>query len=323
MGRTLVVTVDAEAGGQRLDAFLALTFQELSRAQLQRLIEECQVLVDGQSSRAAARVRPGQRIEVRVPPPVPAEPEPQAIPLRILLEDEDLVVLDKPAGLVVHPAPGSPDGTLVNALLAHCDDLSGVGGVERPGIVHRLDRNTSGLMVVAKNDRAHRDLSAQFQRHDVEKLYLAFAVARPGEPRLPDRGRWDTLHGRHPVHRKRFSSKVARGKRAVSEYEVRRRFAGPGWGALEVAVRLLTGRTHQVRVHLADAGHPLLGDTLYGGRSERSFPLALQPARHALHAHKLGFRHPRTRELLAFESPLPFDLAELEDRLDVASRPVA
>lgn len=314
------MTVDPEAGEQRLDVFLAACLQELSRAQLQRLIEDGQVLVDGRSSRASLRVRPGQRVEVRIPPPQPAEPRPETIPLAVAYEDGDLLVLEKPAGLVVHPAPGSPDGTLVNALLAHCDDLSGVGGVTRPGIVHRLDRNTSGLMVVAKNDLAHRDLSEQFQRHDVEKIYLAFAVARPGEPVLAERGRFDTWFGRHPVHRKRFSSRVERGKRAVTDYQVLQRFRGPGWSALEVQLRLETGRTHQVRVHLADAGCPLLGDTLYGGRSVRAFPLELQPARHALHAHRLTFHHPRTRELLRFESPLPADLELLRERLRAAHR---
>jgi 23S rRNA pseudouridine1911/1915/1917 synthase len=240
--------------------------------------------------------------------------------LSVLYQDEDILVLDKPANLVVHPAPGNPDGTLVNALLHHCDDLSGIGGVARPGIVHRLDRNTSGVMVVTKNDRAHQALAAQFSHHTIYKRYIAFALKRDGATRLPDQGMFDTLFGRHPVQRKRFSSYVSQGKKAVSRYRVLHRFETEIWEALKIQIEPRTGRTHQIRVHLADHGHPILGDTLYGGRSARRFPVELQPKRHALHAAVLSFVHPSTGLMVSFESPLPEDLLDLEEELENATR---
>ncbi len=310
--RTLVV--DPESGGQRLDRFLADNLTHLSRSYLQKLIEDQMVLIDGRSARASTRVRPGEKVQVIEPPPRPAEPQPEAIPLDIVFEDADLIVLNKPPGLVVHPAPGAQDGTLVNALLHHCDDLSGVGGVERPGIVHRLDRNTSGLLVVTKNDLAHRHLAAQFHDHRVDKTYVAFAGWRSG-PALADGGSFDTLYGRHPVHRKRFSSKVERGKRAATHYRVIARYAPGAFTALKIELDLETGRTHQIRVHLADAGHPILGDKLYGGHKVKGLPAAMLPPRQALHAWRLGFVHPRTDERLDFEAPLPRDLRDLERTL--------
>jgi 23S rRNA pseudouridine1911/1915/1917 synthase len=316
--RTLVV--DPESAGQRLDRFLVTNLPDRSRSYLQKLIDDSSVLVGGRSERAAYRVRAGQRIEVIEPPPRPAEPQPQAIPLNLVYEDAHLVVVDKPAGLVVHPAPGSPDGTLVNALLEHCRDLSGIGGVERPGIVHRLDRNTSGLLVVTKNDRAHQHLSAQFQQRRVAKTYRAWAARRTDVPELAATGTFDTGYGRHPVHRKRFSSRVSGGKRAVTHYRVLARHRGGAWEALELELRLETGRTHQIRVHLADAGHPLLGDKLYGGRRLRGFPLDLLPERQALHAWRLGFDHPVSGERLDFEAPLPADLKRLAEQLRLAAR---
>ena len=286
------VIIDPESEGQRLDVFLAANLTIYSRSFLKKLIDEQCVWVNGQSVRAAYKVRAGEKVTVNLPPPEPAIPLAQEIPLQILYEDSDILVLDKPPGLVVHPAPGSPDGTLVNALLHYCKDLSGIGGVIRPGIVHRLDRDTSGALVVTKNDRAHRDLAEQFQAHQVRKTYVAFCGQRPGSKALPAKGRFDTLFGRHPVHRKRFSSLVERGKQAISDYRVLHKYSGDGFEALKVEVKLKTGRTHQIRVHLADAEHPILGDKLYGGRSARMFPQSIFPARQALHALELAFRHP-------------------------------
>ena len=233
--------------------------------------------------------------------------------LDVLYEDEDMLALNKPAGLSVHPGAGRSQGTLVNALLAHCRDLSGIGGVLRPGIVHRLDRETSGVLVVAKNDAAHLGLARQFARREVDKRYVAFVV---GEPEL-GQGTCDTLFGRHPTQRKRFSGRVRRGKRAVTRYQVVRS-AG---GAAELEVRLETGRTHQIRVHLAELGHPILGDRLYGGRrlgrirDDGLRALAAGLSRQALHAFRLSLHHPRTGEPLVFEAPLAVELVALRQRL--------
>ena len=316
------ITVDPESEGQRLDVFLSYALSSLSRSYLKKLIDEKHVLVGSRSVRAAYKVRAGELVEVREPPLSDPEPRPEPRPLSVLHEDSDLLVIDKPPGLVVHPAPGNPDGTLVNALLHHCRDLSGIGGVKRPGIVHRLDRDTSGVMVVTKNDTAHRHLARQFHGHQVKKVYIAFAGRRPNARKLPDQGRFATLFGRHPVHRKRFSSKVERGKKAESGYRVLQRYAGEGWSAVKVQMEPRTGRTHQIRVHLADADHPILGDKLYGGRSARVFPSWLFPGRQALHAHQLTFVHPASGESLGFTAPLPEDLLELEQRLkEAADRP--
>jgi 23S rRNA pseudouridine1911/1915/1917 synthase len=313
------ITVDPESEGQRVDVFLSDVLTSLSRSYIKKLIDEKHVLVDGRSVRAAHRVRAGERVDVREPPLADPQPRPEAFPLSVLHEDADLLVIDKPPGLVVHPAPGCPDGTLVNALLHHCRDLSGIGGVKRPGIVHRLDRDTSGVMVVTKNDFAHRDLARQFRGHQVRKVYIAFSGKRPDARELPAQGSFSTLFGRHPVHRKRFSSRVERGKEAESLYRILQRYQGEGWSALKVQMEPRTGRTHQIRVHLADAGHPILGDKLYGGRSARVFPGWILPGRQALHAHKLTFVHPASGECLSFTAPLPGDLMELERRLKEAS----
>ncbi len=322
-----IFTVDPESEGQRLDVFLAAMLEGYSRSYLGKLIAAKHIRVEGHSVRAAHKLRAGEKISFDEPPVVPAGPLPENIPIRVIFEDTDILIVDKPAGLVVHPAPGSPDGTLVNALIHHCRDLSGIGGVARPGIVHRLDRDTSGVLVVTKNDRAHRDLAAQFHEHQVEKTYFAFCGRRPGARALPASGTFDTLFGRHPVHRKRFSSKVTRGKKALSVFSVLRRFASEGFEALKVEVRPRTGRTHQIRVHLADADHPILGDKLYGGRSARKFPAQILPPRQALHAHELTFNHPGTHKKISFKSDLPEDLQTLERELasliqknDVSSR---
>ncbi len=297
-----------QAGG-RLDAVVAAAIEELSRTQVQRLIDEGRVCVGGEvATKAKARVEPGDAIEVRVPPPEPLEVLPEPIPLAVLFEDADLIVIDKPAGLVVHPAPGHASGTLVNALLHHCKDLSGIGGVLRPGIVHRLDKDTSGVMVVAKSERAHAALTAAFaaksrgEAGSLDRTYLA--ITSPAPPAAS--GTLRTLYGRHPIHRKKFSSKVASGKHAVTHWQVVEKLRD----AALVRFRLETGRTHQIRVHAADHGWPLVGDPVYGHRPRdpRLAEVARALGRQALHAATLAFDHPVTGVRLAFEAPLPADL---------------
>ncbi len=298
--------VPASDAGQRLDAFLAAQGLPLSRSQLKRLIEEDRCLVNGEPARPAKKLRAGDRISLEVPPPAPADASPEAIPLAVLFEDEHLIVIDKPAGMVVHPAAGHASGTLVNALLGHCRELSGVGGTLRAGIVHRLDKLTSGVLVASKNDAAHLGLAAQFALHSVERRYLVVVQGALA----PAAGTFDTLHGRHPTDRKRFTTRrLARGRRAVTHYRTLEALAG----ASLCEARLETGRTHQVRVHFADAGHPVLGDRVYGRApaEPRLRELARQLGRQALHAQVLGFRHPVTGEALRFSSPPPADLAGL------------
>lgn len=314
-GRSL--TVDETAAGWRLDRWLARELPGHSRSRLQALIEAGDVTLEGKPARASSRLRAGQTVVVRIPAPRPAAPRPEDIPLAIVHEDDRLLVLEKPAGLVVHPGAGVAQGTLVNALLHHVRDLSGIGGELRPGIVHRLDKGTSGLMVVAKDDAAHRDLVRQFAGRTVEKEYLAIVL---GVPR-PARGVVDSAIGRDPVNRKKMSLRARRARAARSDYAV----AEVLDGAALVRVRIHTGRTHQVRVHLASLGHPVAGDALYGGRrppaSPRGAPSEALRAlpRPALHAARLAFDHPGTGERLVFESPLPPDLEELRQRLSLAA----
>ena len=273
--------------------------------------------MDGLPTRAAARLRPGQQIEVEIPAPAVAEPAPEAIPLDVVFEDERLLVLDKPAFLAVHPGAGRTSGTLVNALLHHVKDLSGVGGVLRPGIVHRLDRGTSGLLVVAKDDAAHRALAAQFASRSVEKEYLAVVLGVPS----PRQGRIDQPIGRHPVERKRMAVR-ADGRVARSSYRVIEAFDG----AALVRVTIHTGRTHQIRVHLASIGHPVAGDARYGGTraapgrraASRQALAGLQ--RPALHAARLAFDHPQDGRRLCFESPVPKDIEGVLAALRAAAR---
>jgi 23S rRNA pseudouridine1911/1915/1917 synthase len=299
---------DEGDGGARLDAALAAV-AGISRSQARRWIDEGRVRLNQRTPRASQRVRAGDCVEAEPPEPLPSPLLPEPIPLVVLYEDADIVVVDKPAGLVVHPAPGHPSGTLVNALLHHCRDLAGVGGVLRPGIVHRLDRGTSGVMVAAKNDAAHARLAEQFRAHGVERVYLALVAAVPGA----DAGRVDRPIGRHPRDRKRMSVRTRSGREAHTAWRVVRRFPRSGVALLEV--RPETGRTHQIRVHLSAAGMPLVGDPSYGRAGRRAGPRALRFGRPALHAAVLGFDHPRSGGRLRFETlPAP-DLAALLARL--------
>jgi len=333
--------VAAEEAGERLDRVLARHVAELSRSRLKALIETGAVALDGRTIRDPNhRVNSGAAIAVDVPPPEPAKPTAEAIPLRVIYEDDDIIVIDKPRNLVVHPAAGNWTGTLVNALIAHCgDSLSGIGGERRPGIVHRLDKDTTGVMVVAKNDRAHQALAAQFADHgktdeSFERSYLAFVWGAPDRPH----GVLDKPIDRHPKARDRMAVRQG-GREAVTHWQVLERFAGrPGprrigkAGKPEkpeapvaslVACRLETGRTHQIRVHLASIGHPVMGDEVYGGgfRTKAALlPPEAQAAlgalgRQALHAHILMVKHPFTGEILTFRSELPPDLARLRSAL--------
>jgi len=295
----------------RLDHFLAAQNDiGLTRSQIQRLIDEGLVTVNGKPSKRNTKMRPGDEAILCEPPPQEAHAIAQDIPLHILYEDPFIVVVDKAPGMVVHPAPGHRDGTLVNALLGHCKDLSGVGGQLRPGIVHRIDKDTSGILVVSKTDEAHHHLADGFKHKIHTREYLAIASPAPQHAS----GRIATLHGRHPVHRKKFSSKVKRGKDAVTHYKVLEHYSE---GAALVSFRLETGRTHQIRVHSADSGFPLLGDLMYS-RPPRKEPLRLLAqtlGRQALHAAHLGFVHPITQEALSFHSPLPKDMQSVLDAL--------
>ncbi len=305
MKRYRVSGREGGGAGERLDHFLASRERPLTRSQLRRLIDAGHVRVAGRGVKPGYRLRDGDDVELSLPPPEPAELAPQQMDLRVLYEDADIIVLDKPAGLVVHPAPGHPDRTLVNALLARCPELGTAGGEGRPGIVHRLDKDTSGVLVAAKTEQAYAPLCAAFAGKHALRTYVA-VVAPP--PRQTS-GTFSTLFGRHPIHRKRFSSRVRSGKPAITHYRVERTFRDL---AALVTCRLETGRTHQIRVHFADHGSPVLGDATYGRK--RSPPLAAHAAalgRQALHAARLELAHPRTGEWLAFEAPLPEDLQTL------------
>jgi 23S rRNA pseudouridine1911/1915/1917 synthase len=320
--RPLTAEADASHEGLRLDRFLADRLPELSRTRLQNLIKEACVSLNGATIvDAKYRVKPGDRFSLSVPPVASAEPGAEAIPLNIVYEDGDLVVIDKPAGLVVHPGAGHATGTLVNALIAHCGaSLSGIGGVARPGIVHRLDKDTSGLMVVAKTDRAHRALAAQFADHgrtgELERGYLALVWGAPPRPH----GTIEANIGRHPASRTKMAVLRGKGREAVTHWRVVETFGrGKEPMASLIECTLETGRTHQVRVHLAAIGHPLIGDPLYGKGFKsklRNLPEPLQEKlaaldRQALHAAHLAFVHPRNGTLLKFNSRLPRDLAEI------------
>ena len=287
--------VSANEAKLRLDQFLAKRLPEFSRSRLQQLIRGGFVRLNDSTSRPRQIVRAGDKIELTEPPLEKIETLPEQIPLEVLFEDNDLIVINKPAGLVVHPGAGHREHTLVNALLNHCATLSGIGGKERPGIVHRLDKETSGCLVVAKNDATHQDLSKQLAARTVQKIYLALVAGRLRKPA----GVIEERIGRHPIHRRRMSATTLRGRAAKTEYRAVR----SSDRATLIECRLHSGRTHQIRVHLHHLGHPVLGDKVYAPRLAKDFP------RQMLHAWKLGFRHPRTEEWKNFEAPLPPDFA--------------
>jgi 23S rRNA pseudouridine1911/1915/1917 synthase len=329
------IGISPDEAGERLDRLLALHVGELSRTRLKALIEAGAVVVDGRTIREPGyRVNSGASVRIDIPPAAPAKPAAEPIPLNVVYEDSDIIVIDKPKGLVVHPAAGHSSGTLVNALIAHCgESLSGIGGERRPGIVHRLDKDTTGLMVVAKNDRAHKGLAAQFASHGrdgspFERSYLAFVWGAPERAR----GVIDKPIDRHQIARDRMAVREG-GREAVTHWQVLERYGGDTGArrtrkssesaASLLACRLETGRTHQIRVHLASIGHPLLGDETYGAGFLTKAALLPGPAqealatlgRQALHAHILAITHPITGKILRFRSELPADLACLHDML--------
>jgi 23S rRNA pseudouridine1911/1915/1917 synthase len=310
--KSIAISLADAAAGQRLDKALAQALPTMSRERLKTLVQGGRLSGPaGVVWDPATKVRGGERFTLVVPEPRAADNAAQDIPLHILFEDQHLLVVDKPAGLVVHPAAGNLDGTLVNALLHHCAGrLSGIGGVARPGIVHRIDKDTSGLLVVAKTDPAHEGLAGQFARHSVERRYTAIVGGVP----VPPAGRIEGALARSTANRQKMAIVAAgRGKHAITHYRVVRAFNG----AAQVECRLETGRTHQIRVHMASIGHALLGDAVYGRTPGRLAPVLKQLgfARQALHAATLGFQHPVTQEFLSFESPLPADMLALIDGL--------
>lgn len=316
---TVIATEDDR--GKRVDRFLADAFAATSRSRLKALIEDGRVRRDGVVlTEPSEAVRPGVAYTLAEPAPLPATPQGQAMDLNILYEDADLIVLDKPAGLVVHPAPGNYDGTLVNALVAHCgDSLTGIGSERRPGIVHRLDKDTSGVMVVAKTELANAALTQAFAARDLDRAYLALVWGLPS----PAAGSIEGAIGRDPRDRKRMAVRGVGGKQALTHY---RTLANHDMAAALLECRLATGRTHQIRVHLSQAGHPIVGDPVYLRRipaAARTLPEALREQlldfpRQALHAAKLGFRHPRTGATLLFETPPPADMAALLSALQMS-----
>ena len=302
-------SVAPESDGQRLDRFLVAVLADHSRSQIQKLIADGHVRVAAREARANLAVRAGDRIVVDLPPAAPASVDAEEVPLEILHQDADVVVVNKPPGMVVHPAAGHASGTLVNALLHHIPDLSGIGGEVRPGIVHRLDRGTSGVMVVAKNDAAHQELSRQFHDREVEKEYIAlvWGVVQAGR-------RIDAAIGRDPVHRQKMSARSRHAREAVTR--ITRAFHMPGLTLCQVAIH--TGRTHQIRVHLSAIGHPIVGDSLYGG-VHRRVPGDIRAVTHLqrpfLHAARLVFTHPRDGRRMEFTADLPADLQDVLDAL--------
>ena len=308
MNSILSFLVHSQDSSKRLDVFLSQKGPALSRSQIKKLIETGKVQIDGRKAKAGLRLRENEVVTLTIPEPRRLEIEAEAIPLKVLYEDRHLIVVDKPAGLVVHPGAGNYSGTLVNALLHRCPDLAGIGGVLRPGIVHRLDKDTSGVLVVAKDDLAHRSLSDQFRKHTAERNYVGIVFGQ-----LSEEGQVDAPVGRHPTQRKKMSARPWKGREARTYWRVLERFRSFNLAEF----RLQTGRTHQIRVHLSSIGHPILGDPLYGGRkrlaSVESLPLRQglrRLKRQALHATSLGFVHPVTGDVLKFSSPLPEDIQE-------------
>jgi 23S rRNA pseudouridine1911/1915/1917 synthase len=307
----IVVSHEAEL---RLDIYLSLKDLGLSRSQIKKSVDDKLVRVNGIHSKVSYRLRSGDIVEIDKREPVACHTLPQDIPLTIVFEDQHILVVDKPAGMVVHPAVGHVQDTMVNAILHHCRNLSGIGGILRPGIVHRLDKGTSGLLVVAKSDEAHQGLAGQFKRHEVRKTYKALAYGNPKE----DEGVIDVPVGRHPFDRKKMSTRSRQSKEAITRWRVHERF---GMAAM-LDVDIVTGRTHQIRVHLSSLGYPVVGDSAYGNPKRadtvhntfiRSKLKAMK--RQALHAARIGFVHPVTSQDMVFTSPLPNDMAQLADFL--------
>ena len=302
--------VEEDETGLRLDIFLSHRQVSLSRSQMPRIVAAGHVLLNNKTPKASSRLKPGDEVLLQLPEPADSGVLPENIPLKVVYEDAFLLVIDKQPGLVVHPGAGNRQGTLVNALLYHCHDLSGIGGVLRPGIVHRLDKDTSGLMIVAKSDEIHRTLAEHFEARRVEKHYLALVYGDVTD----DEGVIDLPVGRHPVERKKMSTKSRQGKSAVTRWRVRERYGMAT--LLDVAIE--TGRTHQIRVHLTALGHPVMGDKIYGN-SKKIMDISDQSirrhfkemTRQALHAHRIAFIHPATGEKLVFEAPLPQDMDDL------------
>lgn len=312
---SLTVLYPNDGQPERLDVFISRLEPSLTRSAAQRLVETGHVLVNGTPAKPSLKLKGGEQVIVTIPPPLPAVPRAEQIPLTILHEDRDLIVINKPAGMSVHPGAGTSSGTLVNALLSHCDDLSGIGGEIRPGIVHRIDKDTTGILVVAKNDTAHNHLARQFREHSIKRVYLALVYGSP----KADKGRIETAIGRHPVDRKRMSSSARHGRHAVTHWKVVGRYGAVS--ALEL--RLETGRTHQIRVHLSEAGFPLLGDPVYGGSGRltglkdlhlRTLIRTLN--RQALHARTLGFIHPASGQYQEYSTPLPDDMQRIIEYLE-------
>ncbi|HUH65759.1 MAG TPA: RluA family pseudouridine synthase [Syntrophales bacterium] len=305
---------DSHDAGLRLDIYLARKDLGLTRSQIKKSADDGLVTVNGVPAKMGHKLKSGDVVEIERREPQACSALPEDIPVNVVYEDRHLLVVDKPAGMVVHPAAGHSGNTMVNAILHHCKDLSGIGGELRPGIVHRLDKGTSGLLVIAKSDQAHLGLSAQFKRHEVKKTYKALIWGNPKD----DQGTIDLPMGRHPKDRKKMSTRSKRSKEALTRWKVTKRFGV----ATLLDVDIVTGRTHQIRVHLSALGHPIVGDSVYGnpGRADavrdpsvRSKIKAMK--RQALHAARIGFIHPVTGDVLSFSSPLPSDMAELSDLL--------
>jgi 23S rRNA pseudouridine1911/1915/1917 synthase len=297
----LEIAVSSEEEGGRMDSFLAAKLDKYSRSYMQKIIDDNRVFVNGKPAKRNYRVKEGDKIHVELPEPERVHLEPQDIPLDIVYEDDDLLIVNKPAGMVVHPAPGNYKSTLVNALLAHCGQLSSINGMYRPGIVHRIDKDTTGLLVVAKNERAHRGLARQLKDHSITRKYIALVKGVVAE----DKGIVDAPIGRHPVHRKKMAVVAKNSKRAVTHFSVLKRYAGYTLVELE----LETGRTHQIRVHMAYIGHPVVGDPVYGQGGE------LGANGQLLHAAELGFIHPLKGQYMKFEADLPEGFKDILDSL--------